>query len=183
MVRGPVDLPEKFSVCLNEVQIAHNEIEGAMACVLQPFIYTIVRSPLFTQRNFFSESGISMLKKAVPSARIICERSWRESIEVCAGSVISDLKACREKVVVSRKTSKESRGRWFDADSVVSSLVEKGTTRGGRAILDDSNDVGLPGTSRSQCSLGKGKKRRSSASPNLKKNFSVASRPLLRHHL
>ena len=46
-----------------------------------------------------------------------------------------------------------------------SKIVEVGDVR----IFDDSHNVGLPATSRSLCKLGKGKRRRSSASPILKK--------------
>ena len=56
------------------------------------------------------------------------------------------------------------------ADVQMSNIAEVGDVR----FLDDSHNVGLPGTSRSHCSPGKGKKRRRSASPILKKKFSVA---------
>ena len=123
--------PEKFSVCLNEMQITHHE-EGAIAC-LQDF----VRGPYFTQRSFFSQSGISLFERVVSSASALCDGSafdpWG-SLGVCAGSTISDFRACREKVVLRRKTSKVSRERWFDVDSVVSSLVGEGTGRAGVRI-------------------------------------------------
>ena len=85
VVRRPVDMPRKISVCLTGVQVARDEVDVAITCV-QDF----VRGPLFTQRNF-SESEISILTKAVFSTPTICEGSafdpWG-SIGVFAGSAI-----------------------------------------------------------------------------------------------
>ena len=179
----PADLPDKFSVCLNGVQIAHREIEGAIACVQNS-----VRGSLFTQFNFMSETGISMPRRAVFFRQGSAFHPWGLS-GVCAGSIISELQASREKVKVAprRKTSQESRERWFDVDTVVSFLFGEGTARAGVQIsnvvevgdeqnLDSSQDAGLPNTSRFPCSLAKGMKRHSSAGPFLKKKkFSFAS--------
>ena len=94
--------------------------------------------------------------------------------------------------MVRRNISKESQERWSDVDSVASFLVGQGTALCGVWIsnivevgdvryLDDSQNIGLPGNSGSHWSPGKN--RRSSASPILKKKFSVASPSLLTHHL
>ena len=106
MVRDLAGLPEKISVCLNGVQIAHHEVERAILCS------GFRARPFFSHSNFFLESGTSRMKKVVSFVRTICEGSafdpWG-SIGVCGGSLSSDLKSCREKIVVRRKTSKESR--------------------------------------------------------------------------
>ena len=78
-----------------------------------------------------------MLKTVVSSASANSEGSafdpWG-SVGVFAGSVISDLKACRKKVVLRRKTLKGSRKRWFDVDIVGSPLAGGGTARAGVRI-------------------------------------------------
>ena len=85
------------------------------------------------------------------------------------------------------KTSNGSRERWFDVDSVASTLAGEGTAPAGvRAssvvkvgyvqYYDDGHDVGVPSTSRFLWCPGRRKKKRSSASPILKKKISVSSR-------
>ena len=63
MVRGPSEPHPIFTVSLDGVAIDHEKVKGAVACV-QDF----VRHPLFTQRSFFSETGIIMLHTAVTAA-------------------------------------------------------------------------------------------------------------------
>ena len=60
---GPSELHPVFTLSLNGVAIDHEKVKGAVTCV-QYF----VRHPLFTQRSFFSETGISMLNTAVTAA-------------------------------------------------------------------------------------------------------------------
>ena len=92
----------KNSVWWNAVQVNYQEIDGASACV-QDFD----RVPLFTQRNYFSETGITMLRTGA---------TWQDCtsytwvfIGVCASSVVTDLKACRDKVVLRSKLSRDTR--------------------------------------------------------------------------
>ena len=70
------------------------ESEGAVACVLD-----FVRHPLYTQRNLFSETGISMVNSAIAAAYAVRNNSefdpWG-TIGVEAGPVIADLKSCWE---------------------------------------------------------------------------------------
>ena len=58
-VRGPVISGEKFIISLERVMIAEDEVRGALLCV-QDF----VRRPYFTQRNYFSDSGVAMLTES-----------------------------------------------------------------------------------------------------------------------
>ena len=79
-----------------------------------------------------------MLKRTVPSTSAICHSSafeWRRCVGICAGSVISELKAYREKVVQRRKTSRESWERWFDVNSVASCLVGGGAVPDSQTLL------------------------------------------------
>ena len=109
------------------------------------------------------------------------------AIGVEAGPVIGDLKSCREKVMSQRKALKDTRERWFSAETVASSAVGESAPRTTVRISDvvevgdvqyvaEHEKLGLPCCSRSTSSPGKGKKRQTSMSPGVsKKKFSVAS--------
>ena len=56
IVRGRVTCGGQFIINLDRVMIWEDEVHSAILCV-QDFI----RSPHFTQRNFFSDFGITML--------------------------------------------------------------------------------------------------------------------------
>ena len=171
MVKGPSELHPIFTVSLDGVAIDHEKVKGAVACV-QDF----VRHPLFTQRSFFSETGISMLNTAVTAADAVRNSNrfdpWG-AINVTAGPVIADLKSCREKILSQRKAVKDTRERWFSAETVASSAVGESAPRTTVRISDvvevgdvqyvaEHEKLGLPCCSRS--SPGKGKKRQSSVS-------------------
>ena len=175
-----------FTVSLDGVAIEHEQVKGAVACV-QDF----VRRHLFTQRNFFSETGISMLHTAVTAANAVRKSSkfdpWG-AIDVEAGPVIADLKLCREKIVSRRKAVKDTRERWFGSETVASSAVREAAPRTTVRISDvvevgdvqyvaDHGKLCLPCCSRSASSPGKSKKGRAPVSPGAakKKHFSVAS--------
>ena len=148
-----------------------------MACV-QDF----VRHPLFTQRSFFSETAISMLNTAVTAADAVRNNDkfdpWG-AIGVEAGPAIADLKSCREKILSPRKAVKDTRERWFSAETVASSGVGESAPRTTVRISDvvevgdgqyvaEHEKLGLPCCSWS--SPGKGKTRQSSVSPGVSKN-------------
>ena len=162
-----------------------------MACV-QDF----VRHPLFTQRNFFRETGIKMLNTAVTAADAVRNSSkfdlWG-AIGVESGPVIANLMTCREKVVSRRKAVKYTRERWFGAETVASSAVGEiapcMTVRisdvvevGDVQYVEEHEKLDLPCCSRSASIPGKSKMRRVPVSPGVaKEQFSVespsASRP------
>ena len=106
MVKVPSELHPVFTVSLNGFAIDHGQVKGAATCV-QDF----VRHLLFTQRNFFSETGISMLNTAVTAADAVRNRArfdpWG-AIGVEAGPVIADLKSCREKIVSRTKEVRDT---------------------------------------------------------------------------
>ena len=141
VVKGPSELHTVCSVSLNGVAIGHEKITGAVACV-QDF----VRHPLFTQRNFFSETGISMPNTAVTVADTVRHRSRFDpggALVVEAGPVNADLKSCREKIVSRRKAVKGTWERWFGAETVASSAVGEAAPRTTVGISDvvDVGDV------------------------------------------
>ena len=104
---GPSEPHATLSVSLNGVAIDQKKVKRAVACV-QDF----VRNPLFTQRNFFSETGYSLLNTAIAAANAVRHSSefdtWR-AIAVEERSVIADLKSCPEKVLLRKKTVKDTR--------------------------------------------------------------------------
>ena len=51
------------------------------------------------------------------------------AIDVEAGPVIADLKSCLEKILSLRKAVKDTRERWFSAETVASSAVGEGAPR------------------------------------------------------
>ena len=183
MVKGPSELHPVFTVSLDGVAIDHEKVKGAVACV-QDF----VRHPSFKQRIFFSETGMSMLNTAVTAADAVRNSAridpWG-AIDVEAGPVIIDLRSCRKKILSQRKAVKDTRERWFSAETAASSAVGESAPRTTVHISDvvevgdvqyvaEHEKLGLPCCSRS--SPGKGKKRQSSASPGVsKKQFSVSS--------
>ena len=101
-----------FTVSFNGVAISHDKMKGAVACV-QDF----VRHPLFTERNFFSVTGISMLNTAVAAADAVRHSSkfdpWGAN-RVEASPVIADLNSCPEKVLLRREAVKDTRERSFE---------------------------------------------------------------------
>ena len=67
-----------------------------------------------------------MLNTAVTAADAVRKSArfdpWG-GIDVEAGPVVVDLKSCREKVTSQRKAMKDTRERWFRAETVASSAA------------------------------------------------------------
>ena len=183
MVKGPSEVHPVFTVSLDGVAIDHEKVKGAVACV-QDF----VRHPSFTQRSFFSETGIGMLNSAVSAADAVRNSAHFDpwgAIGVEAGPVIIDLKSCREKILSQRKAIRDTRERWFSSETVASSAVGESAPKTTVRISDvvevgdvqyvaEHEKLGLPCCSR--LSPGKGKKRQSSGRPSVtKRQFSVGS--------
>ena len=177
MVRSPSELHPVFTVSLNGVAIDHEKVKGAVACV-QDF----VRHPPFTERSFFSETGISMLNTAVAAADAVQNSArfdpWG-AIGVEASPVIDDLKSRREKILSRRKAMKDTRERWFSAETVASSAVGETAPRTSVRISDvevgvvqyvaEHQKLGLPCCSQSASNPGKSKKRRAPVNPGVAK--------------
>ena len=194
VVEGPSELHPLFTVSLNGVAMDHEKVKGAVACV-QDF----VRHTLLTLRNFFSETGISMLNTGVTAADAVRNSAkidpWG-AIGAEVGPILTDSKSCREKVVSRRKAVRDTRERWFSAEPVPSSAVGETATRTTVRISDavevgDVHDVeeheklGLPFYSGSASSPGKSNKRRVPVSPGVAKkiNFQLKVRLLAALHL
>ena len=176
MIRGPSEPHPVFTVSLDGVAIDHEKLRGAVACV-----QVFMRHPLFTQRIFFCETGISMLITAVTAADAVQNSARFDAwgaIGVEVGPVIADLKSYREKILSRRKAVKDTWERWFSAKTVASSAVGETAPRTTVRISDvvEVGDVhyaaeheknGLPCCSRSVLRPGKSKKRRAPVSPGV----------------
>ena len=88
--RGPAEIP-RFQINLDRVTIDRRANDSAVCCV-QGF----VRDPLFSQRDFFTDNGISMLLSAVNVAGSVCEDSvydpWAVICPEGYAAVVSDLR-------------------------------------------------------------------------------------------
>ena len=136
-LRGPAEEISRFQLNLDRVTIDHRSIDSAICCV-----QCFVRDPLFTQRDFFADSGISMLLSAVNVAGSDCEDSVYDPWAVISAqgyaAVISDLKRAYDVVVVRRKDARDTSERWFGVGSVASSAVGESS---GQQALRISNVV------------------------------------------
>ena len=112
VIRGSSTQCEDFTISLDRVAINKEEVRGVLLCV-QDF----VRSPHFTQRSFFSETGLSMLSEFVAIAGSITSSPvyapWSVVASASASQVISDLCACWDRVVLRRRSAKDTSERWY----------------------------------------------------------------------
>ena len=111
VIHGPASQSQMFIVSLDCVGIKKEEVRGVLLCVQDS-----VRRPHFTQRNFFSESGFTMLSESVGIADSITScpvyAPWSVVESTCASQVITDLCACWDRVVLRRRTAKDTKERW-----------------------------------------------------------------------
>ena len=98
-----------------------------------------------------------MLNTAVTAADAVQHNSKFDplgAIGVEAGPVITDLKSCPDMIVTRRKVVKDTRERWFGAETVASSTVGEAAPRTTVRISDavevvvqyveEHNKLGLP---------------------------------------
>ena len=135
--RGPAEEIPRFQLNLDRVINDHHSIDSAICCV-----QSFVRDPLFTQRDFFTDSGISMLLSAVNVAGSVCEDSVYDPWAVISAegyaACVSDFKRAYNVVVVRRKDARDTSERWFGVGSVASSAVGESS---GQQALRMSNVV------------------------------------------
>ena len=112
MIRGSSTQCEDFSTSLDRVAINKEEVRGVLLCV-QDFI----RSPHFTQRSFFSETGLNIMSESVAIADSITSSPvyapWSVVASASASQVISDLCACWDRVVLRRRSARDTSERWY----------------------------------------------------------------------
>ena len=129
--RAPVGEMPVFEMNLDRVTLSSRSIDSAICCV-----QSFGRDPLFTQREFFSENGVSMLLSAVKIAGTVCEDSvydpWNVILPEGYAAVVADLKRAYDVVVVRRKDARDTSERWFGVASIKSSVV--GETSGQQGV-------------------------------------------------
>ena len=90
IVRGPVTCGGRFLINLDRVMICEDEVHRAILCV-QDFI----RSPHFTQRNFFSDSRITMLAESAAISDKITHSAffepWSQVETTSRSQVVADV--------------------------------------------------------------------------------------------
>ena len=173
-----------FQINLDRDTIDRRAIDSAIHCV-----QSFVRDPLFTQRDFFTDNGISMLLSAVNVAGSVCEDSvYDPRAVICPegyAAVVSDLRKAYDVVVVRRKEAWDTSEWWFGVASVASSAV--GESSGQQAVrISNVVEVGqveylpqsvsaiqLPSTSFAVKSPRKGKQKKGEtpAKPAIKRRF------------
>ena len=168
---GPAEEIPRFQINLDRVTIDRRAIDSA-ACCVQSF----VRDPLFTQRNFFTDNGISMLLSAVNFAGSVCEDPvYDPRAVICPdgyAAVVSDLQKAYDVVVIRQKEARDASERWFGVASVAYSAV--GESSGQQTVrISNVVEVGqveylpqsvsatqMPSTSFAIKSPGKGKQKK-----------------------
>ena len=191
-MRGPVTCGGRFIINLDGVMICEDDVQSAILCV-QDF----VRSPHFTQRSFFSDSGIAMLTESAA----ICERithsaffePWSNVESTSLSQVVADVCGCVIEALDRRRMVKDSQEQWCAVGGIRTSS-EDSTSRCGfqmswkrgksSTFLYVSPFLFLQGPSNLRASSGNSKKRSFCRSP-VKRRFEVAIPPPAshQHHL
>ena len=173
-LRDSVEELPAFTVNLNGIALSHRLVEKSIACI-QDF----VRSPRFTQRDFFSDNGINLLVFAIDAAGSMRDQStcepWANVLPDGYEATLVDLKKAYDVVVVRRKEARDTLQRWFGVLSVESSEVGEPSCRAGVRISNvvdvrqieklsgsvPARDQPCGSTTVSPRSPGKGKRKRS----------------------
>ena len=186
IVRGPVTCGGRFIINLDRVMICEDEVHSAILCV-QYFI----RSPRFTQRSFFSDSGIAMLAESAAISDRITHSAvfepWSHVETTSRFQVVADVCGCANEALDRRRLEKDSQEQWYAVGGIrpssddstsrsgvkISNLVE-----GGRVEYVPVRVFSFfsPGPSNLRVSSGKSKKRTIRRSP-VKRRFEIASPP------
>ena len=185
-MRGPVNFGGRFIIDLDRVMIFEDEVHSAILCV-QKFI----RSPQFTQRNFFSDSGIAMLAESASISDRITHSAvfepWSHVETTSRCQVVADVCGCVYEALDRRGVVKDSQEQWYAVGGIRPSS-EDSTSRSGVRISNIVEEGRVdyvpvpvpsfisPGPSNLRVSSGKSKKRTISRSP-VKRRFEIASPP------
>ena len=132
-LRDAVEELPAFTVRLNGIALSRRLVEKSIACI-QDF----VRSPRFTQRDFFSDNGVTLFVSAVNAAGSMCDQStcepWASVLPDGNEATLVDLKKAYDVVVVRRKEARDTSERWFGVRSVDSSEFGEPSCRAGVRI-------------------------------------------------
>ena len=187
-LRWPLPSGEKFTVSLDRVAIPENIVRGVLLCV-QDF----VRDPVFTQRSFFSETGVEMLSEAAAIADSITSSSvyvpWSTVESESSARICADLKASFEKAIERRRVVKDTSEQWYRLGAIRPSSGESSSQCGVRisTVVEEGQvdyvPVAAPSRkvsshSRRPSSPGKGKKKVSHSPVQVRRQFEVPSPPV-----
>ena len=166
--------------------ICEDEVHSAILC-LQDF----VRSPHFTQRNFFLNSGIAMLAESAALFDRITHSAvfeqWSPVETTSPSQVVADVCRCVNEALDWRRKVKDSQEQCYAVGGIMPSS-EDSTSRSGVRISHIVEEGRVeyvrvrvpsfisPGPSNLRISSGKSKERTISRSP-VKRRFEVASPP------
>ena len=99
-----------------------------------------MHSPRFTQRDFFSDNGITLLVSAVNAAGSIRDKStcepWANVLLEVYEATLVDLKKAYDAVVVRRKDPRDISERWFGVRCLESSEFGEPSSWAGVRISD-----------------------------------------------
>ena len=184
--RGPVTCGGRFIINLDRMMICEDEVQSAILCV-QYF----VRSPHFTQRNFFSDCRIAMLAESAAISDRITHSAvfepWGHVETTSCSQVVADVCGCLNEALDRRRLVKDSREQWYAVGGIRPSS-EDSTSRYGVRISNIVEEGRVecvpvrvpfpisPGPSNLRDSSGISKRRTISRSP-VKRRFEVASPP------
>ena len=184
-LRGPLPSGEKFTVNLDRVTIREDIVRGVLPCV-QDF----VTDPVFTQRSFFSETGVEMLSEAAAISDSITSSSlyvpWSAVETESSARFISDLKTCFEKALERRRLVKDTSEQWYRLGAERPSSGESSSQYGVRisSVVEEGQVDYVPvvapsrkvaSQSRRLKSPGKGKKKVSHSPVKVPRQFEVSS--------
>ena len=129
-LRDSVEELPAFTVSLNGIALKRRVVERSIACV-----QSFVRSPRFTQRDFFSDNGINFLVSAIDAAGSIRDQSncepWANVLLEGYEATLVDLRKAYDALVVRRKEARDTSERWFGVRSVESSEVGEPSCQAG----------------------------------------------------
>ena len=161
-------------------------MRGVLFCV-QDF----VRSPHFTQRNFFSETGLTMLSESVAIADSIASSPVYAPSSVVASAsasqVSADMCACWNRVVLRRRSAKDTSERWYHGGTPRSETASRPGVRISDVVEEGRVEYmpvappafGPPGPSRIHSSSSKRKRKVTRSPLKLPRRFEVSSPQLV----
>ena len=184
-IRGPVTSGESFTVNLHRVALRGEVVRGVLL-----WVQDFVRDAVFTQRSFFSGTGVAMLSEAAAISHTITSSSlyapWLDVESGSSAQIIGDLKTCFEKALDRRRVVKDTSEQWYALVAVQPLSGESSSQYGVRlsTVVEEGQVDYVPfaapsrkvaGHSRHLSSPGKGRKKVSRSPVKLAPQFEVSS--------
>ena len=152
--------------------IREDEVRGALPCV-QDF----VRSPHFTQRNFFPDSGVTMLAESAAICDSITNSTAFEPwSHLETAQVVAEASVCVNQAVDRQRAVRDSQEQWYAVGGIRPSSEDSASRSGVRIpnIVEEGRveyvpvrapSISFPGPRNLRVSSRKPKKRKNSRSP------------------